>query len=59
MAKETILNIYKDLQEGHFEDNKLELAKKVLISNAQEMFDKQRQMVDYCICMQDINPYKL
>lgn len=46
VAKETILNIYKDLQEGHFEDNKLELAKKVLISNAQEMFDKQRQMVD-------------
>nr|WP_263313463.1 pitrilysin family protein [Mammaliicoccus sp. Marseille-Q6498] len=46
VAKDTILNIYKDLEQGNFDDQKLVLAKKVLISNAREMFDKQRQMID-------------
>ncbi|GGI41856.1 EF-P 5-aminopentanol modification-associated protein YfmF [Mammaliicoccus stepanovicii] len=46
VAKETILNIYQDLKEGNFEESKLQLAKKVLVSNGREMFDKQRQMID-------------
>lgn len=46
LAKDTILDIYKDLEEGNFDEQKLELAKKVLISHARETFDKQRQMID-------------
>lgn len=46
VAKETILNIFKDIQQGEIETERLTLAKKVLISHAREMFDKQRQMID-------------
>ncbi|RIN23089.1 M16 family metallopeptidase, partial [Mammaliicoccus vitulinus] len=45
-AQDTILTIYKDLEDGNFDEQKLVLAKKVLTSNAREMFDKQRQMID-------------
>ena len=33
-------------QQGEIETERLTLAKKVLISHAREMFDKQRQMID-------------
>lgn len=46
VAKETILDIYHQLEQGEFDDHKLDLAKKVLISHARENFDKQRQMID-------------
>ncbi|RIN76690.1 M16 family metallopeptidase, partial [Mammaliicoccus sciuri] len=46
VAKETILNIFKGIQQGEIETERLTLAKKVLISHAREMFDKQRQMID-------------
>lgn len=46
LAKKTILNIVEDLKAGNFEEEKLNLAKKILIAHAREMFDKQRQMID-------------
>lgn len=46
VAKDTIINEFKKIQEGNFDDSKLALAKKVIISQRQESQDRAKSIIE-------------
>ncbi|WP_251516574.1 MULTISPECIES: EF-P 5-aminopentanol modification-associated protein YfmF [Staphylococcus] len=45
-AKETVIKEFEKLQQGQFSEDKLELAKKVIISQRQESQDRPKSMIE-------------
>lgn len=46
IAKETILKEFEKFKNGEFEDNKLALAKKIIVSQRQEIADRPKSIIE-------------
>lgn len=46
VAKDTILQEFDKFKQGEFEDSKLELAKKIIISQRQEIDDRPKSIIE-------------
>ena len=48
VAKDTIIEEFNKIQAGQFDDSKLALAKKVIVSQRQESQDKYIYRIEHC-----------
>ena len=46
VAKDTIIAEFEKFQRGQFNEEKLELAKKVIVSQRQESYDRPKRMIE-------------
>src|SRR5699024_815237 len=46
VAKDTIIAEFEKFQRGRFNEEKLELAKKVIVSQSQESYDRPKRMIE-------------
>lgn len=45
-AKETIIDAFEQFKQGHFTDEKMALAKKIILSHRKELKDRPKQMIE-------------